>query len=605
MKPIKLTMSAFGPYKNETIIDFEKLGEKGLFLVTGDTGAGKTTIFDAISFALFNDVSGSNRPISSLRSDFATTEETFVELEFEHKKKIYTVRRTPAYERQKKNGEGFTKNMADASLIYDDKVITKISNVNEKIIEIIGINAKQFKQIAMLAQGEFINVLFAKSEDRTEIFRKIFETEIYNVITKNLNELAKQNRIELEKMKTTFETNSENIIWKNTPINIELIDYKKIVEHDIDEVLDSLLKEIEIQKKEYKEFEKEIEKATKNSKKIEDKIKQTKEQNKKIEKYQTLKATQDILKEQEESIKEDEKKIKTNENILAKVLPVEKILEKINDGIRSNNKQIEKLTKTIEREKEIEKENNDNIKKVEEIKKIIKEYTKIQEEIKRIKELDSRINEITKLNKEKDSLIKKYEKSNKKYQEKVAEYLKQEDAFFKEQAGIIAEKLEKGKPCPVCGSTEHPQKAKKSKSVLTKEELQDLKDEKEKLEKEDRKYKEQITIINTKIASIIEDIPESKESTFKLNEYIEKVKKQKIELEEKNTSLKDKFDTTYYKVTNKYTSIDEFEFDEFKDEFDKKIKENADKMIENKTLLSNTIKITEDNNKEYQKKHEE
>ena len=175
MKPIKLTMSAFGPYREETVIDFEKLGKSGLFLVTGDTGAGKTTVFDAISFALFNDVSGSNRPIASLRSDFSTLEDTYVELVFEHKGKIYTVRRTPAYERPKTRGDGITKNIAEAYLSYDDKVITKISNVNEKIIEIIGINSKQFKQIAMLAQGEFINVLFAKSEDRTEVFRKIFE----------------------------------------------------------------------------------------------------------------------------------------------------------------------------------------------------------------------------------------------------------------------------------------------------------------------------------------------------------------------------------------------------------------------------------------------
>ena len=222
MKPIKLTMSAFGPYREETIIDFEKLGKSGLFLVTGDTGAGKTSIFDAISFALFNDVSGSNRPISSLRSDFATTEDTYVELVFEHKNKIYTVRRTPPYERQKSRGEGFTKNVADASLIYDDNIITKTSNVNEKIVEIIGINSKQFKQIAMLAQGEFINVLFAKSEDRTEVFRKIFETDIYNIITKNLSELAKKNRSELDNLKVNFQTNAENIIWKEKPVSVEL-----------------------------------------------------------------------------------------------------------------------------------------------------------------------------------------------------------------------------------------------------------------------------------------------------------------------------------------------------------------------------------------------
>lgn len=605
MKPIKLTMSAFGPYREETIIDFEKLGENGLFLVTGDTGAGKTTIFDAISFALFNDVSGSNRPISSLRSDFAISEETYVELQFEHKNKIYTVRRTPPYERQKKSGEGVTKNLADASLSYDDKIITKTSNVNEKIIEIIGINSKQFKQIAMLAQGEFINVLFAKSEDRTEIFRKIFETEIYNIITKNLCELAKNNRVELENLKINFETNSENIIWRNKPINVELIDYKKIVEADIEQILTSLSTEIEEQKLEYKEFEKEIDKIAKDSKKLENKIIKTKEQNKKIEEYQMLKATKNILKEQEKNIKEDEKKIKTNEKILSLVLPKEKILEKLSEEIEKNIKQIEELEETIEQEKETEKENNENIKRIEEIKKVVKEYVKIQDESKKVQNLNSKIDDIVKLNKEKDALVKKYEKSNKKYQDKVKEYLKQEDAFFKEQAGIIAEKLENGKPCPVCGSTEHPKKAKKSKSVLTKEELQKLKEEKERLEKEDAKCKEQITVINTKYDSILADIPESKKSNFNLEKYIEKVQKQKNEIDEKKSNTKEKFDTIYYKVTNGYVDIDEFEFDEFKDEFNKRIKEDADKMIKNKTLLTNTKKIKENANKEYEERHKE
>lgn len=603
MKPVKLTMSAFGPYREETIIDFEKLGENGLFLVTGDTGAGKTTIFDAISFALFNDVSGSNRPISSLRSDFATTEETYVELIFEHKNKVYTVRRTPPYERQKSRGEGVTRNIADASLSYDDKIITKISNVNEKIIEIIGINSKQFKQIAMLAQGEFINVLFAKSEDRTEIFRKIFETDIYNIITKNLYELAKNNRAELDSLKINFETNAENIVWKEKPVSIELIDFKKIVESDIEQILSSLSNEIEEQKNEYKEFEKEIEKIIKDSKKIESKILKTKEQNKKVEEYQMLIATKNILKEQEKSIKEDEKVVKTNGKILASVLPKEKILEKLDEEIIKNNKQIEELEKTIEKEKVIEKENNENSKRIEEIKKIIKEYEKIQEDSKKIQELSAKINEIEKLNKEKENLVNKYEKSNEKYQEKVKEYLKQEAAFFKEQAGIIAEKLEQGKPCPVCGSVEHPAKAKKSKSVLTKEELEELKEEKEKLEKEDSKYKEQITIVNTKYDSIISEIPDSKKSNFDLSKYIEKIQKQKEQIDEEKSNVVEKFETIYYKVTESYVDIEDFDFDEFKDEFNARIKEDADKMIKNKTLLNNTKKIKESIDKEYQEKH--
>lgn len=543
MKPIKLTMSAFGPYKEETVIDFEKLGKNGLFLVTGDTGAGKTTIFDAISFALFNDVSGSNRPVSSLRSDFATTEETYVELTFEHKGKIYTVRRNPSYERPKIHGEGMTKTVADASLMYDDKIITKVSNVNEKITEIVGINSKQFKQIAMLAQGEFFNVLFAKSEERTEIFRKIFETNIYNTITDKLYELAKENRAKLEELKTKFETNAKNIVWKEMPANVEIIDYKKIVETDIEQILSNLSDEIKVQREEYKEFEKEIEKLTKEVKNVENKINKTKEENKKVEVYQALIFAQNELKEQEKDIKEEEKLLKINEKFLALVLPKVKINEKLSEEIEQNNKQIKELAKIIENEKKIEKQNEENAKRVEEIKNITKEYSNVQETSKKVQELSLKIEEIEKLNNEKENLIKKYEKSNANYVEKVKKYLEEEDAFFKEQAGIIAEKLEEGKPCPVCGSTEHPLKAKKSDSVLTKEELEDLKKEKEKFEK------------------------------------------------------------IYREVTGNYIDIDKFEFEEFKDDFNSKIKEIADKMIENNTLLNNLQKINKEKEKEYQEKY--
>lgn len=498
-----------------------------------------------------------------------------------------------------------TKNVADASLSYDDKVITKTSNVNEKIIEIIGINSKQFKQIAMLAQGEFIKVLFAKSEDRTEIFRKIFETDIYNTITNNLYELAKKNRLELENLKTNFKVNAENIVWKEKSASIELIDYKQIVASDIELILNNLSLEIEKQKKEYKEFENEIEKINKEFKNVESKILKVKEQNKKVEEYHKLEAVQSLLKEEEKGIKEDEQIIKTNEKILAYVFPKVKVLEKLKDEIQKNNKQIEELKKIIEKEKTIEDENNENSKKVEEIKKIFGDYTNKKEEDKKIQELSDKIIEIKKFNNEKENLVTRYKKSNENYQEMVIEYLKQEDAFFKEQAGIIAEKLEDGKPCPVCGSIEHPCRAVKSESVLTKEKLQKLKEEKEKLEKENSKYKEQITIITTKCESIIAEIPDSQNVDFNLTEYIEKIQKIKEQINKEKLDIKENFEAIYYKITQSYVNIEEFEFDNFKDDFNKKIKENADKMIKNQTLLTNTKKINESVNEEYCEKYDE
>lgn len=605
MKPLKLTMSAFGPYKDKTTIDFEKLGQNGLFLITGDTGAGKTTIFDAISFALFNEVSGSNRPIDTLRSNFATTEETYVELEFEHKNKIYTIKRNPPYERLKSRGEGFTKNGADASLIYDDKIITKTLNVNEKIVEILGINAKQFKQISMLAQGEFLNILFAKSKDRTEVFRKIFDTDIYNIITKNLGELAKKNRKELEDLKISFETNAENISWKEKPIEIELIDYKKIVESDIDKILNFLSVEIEKQKVEYEEFEKDSNKTSTSINKLDSKIIKIKEQNKKVEEYQALKGIQSVLKEKEKSIKEDENKISINEKILSQVLPKEKILENTKKEIERNKNQINDLEKLVQKEEENKKKNNENIHKIEKLKEITKEYAKIKENNDKINDLNRKLNNIIELNKEKDIASQKYQSCNEKYQNISKEYLEQEDAFFKEQAGIIAEKLEDGKPCPVCGSTSHPAKAKKSKSVLTKEQLKKLKDEVEKVEKENSKYKENITIINAKINSILSDIPESKSNDFELDEFVKIVKEQEDEIRNQKNKIKNNFDIIYNEITNSYINIEEFEYDEFKDDYNNQIKEKSEKLIKNKTLLSNTKTTKDELTKDYEKKYTE
>ena len=157
MRPIKLTISAFGPYASKQVIDFEELKGRNIFVISGKTGAGKTTIFDAISYALYGEASGESRETDSLRSHFADDNtETYVELEFELRGEKYTVNRVPKQKKKKARGEGYTEKSADATLtLPDGKVITKVKNVTDKIIEILGITREQFKQIVMLAQGEF------------------------------------------------------------------------------------------------------------------------------------------------------------------------------------------------------------------------------------------------------------------------------------------------------------------------------------------------------------------------------------------------------------------------------------------------------------------
>lgn len=174
-------MNAFGPYASCAEVEFDKFGEGGLFLITGDTGAGKTTIFDAITFALFNKTSGMDREINTLRSDYANEkEETFVELTFSHMGRIYQIYRSPQYEKRKKNGTGVTTKTAKAKFLREpDTPIEGTKQVNEAVEDLLKINYDQFKQISMIAQGEFREVLNADSKKRGEILQKIFSTEGY------------------------------------------------------------------------------------------------------------------------------------------------------------------------------------------------------------------------------------------------------------------------------------------------------------------------------------------------------------------------------------------------------------------------------------------
>ena len=220
MKPQKLVISAFGPYAGKTVIDFGQLGSQGLFLITGDTGAGKTTIFDAITFALYGEASGNVRDAGMFRSKYAKADiPTFVELTFLYRGKCYYIKRNPEYMRPKGRGTGFTLQKSEAELVYPDGrlPVSKAKDVTRAVTELLGLDYKQFTQIAMIAQGDFQKLLLAGTGNRAEIFRQIFHTGIYQDFQIRLREEVKERWKKYDEMRRSMSQYMSNVSCENDP----------------------------------------------------------------------------------------------------------------------------------------------------------------------------------------------------------------------------------------------------------------------------------------------------------------------------------------------------------------------------------------------------
>lgn len=594
MKPINLKISAFGPYKDEVNIDFTKLGENGIFLITGDTGAGKTSIFDAISFAIFGEVSGSNRPIQTLRSDFADINiDTYVELEFVHKNRKYKILRNPSYEKPKKKGEGFTKKSADASLEYDDIVVSGIKNVDIKIEEILGINAKQFKQISMLAQGEFLKILFAESKERTEIFRKIFDTNIYNSIARKLKEKLKINEDELKELKNSFITNTANILWeKEKYINLD----SKINEIDIDNVLKELEQELKENKKENSKIEEEITKQEREIKVIEENISKQEELNLKIENYKQLLTKQNEYKKQEEEIEKLKNKIAQNQKIREIIKPKADKVNNEKEIIKKLEKDLDTIKRNIQIGNAKEKEHEKKVEIVNKIGEKYKEYNNYLEIKKELLEKANIIKNIENLEITKNNYLKEYEQLEKEYKIINNEYLEKESEFFKEQVGIIAEKLEENKPCPVCGSITHPNIAKKSASVLSKEELEKIKENLEIKQNNKLKKQEECIKVNSQINILIQEIGKESDNKLELESAKNKLKEEFNINKEKLISIEQTILKEYKSISNKNLDITKFEYDKFKDSIIDLINLEKNELVKSKTLQEEKMNQLQESN---------
>lgn len=497
MRPLKLTLSAFGPYAGKTDFDFDKLGTGGLYLITGDTGAGKTTIFDAITYALYGDPSGNNREVSMFRSKYADLETpTFVKLIFKYKDNEYVVKRNPEYERASQRGSGVTKQTAGVELtLPDKKVLTKTKEVDTAIKNIMGIDKNQFCQIAMIAQGDFLKLLLAPTKERIEIFRHIFKTKLYSDLQNKLKQEASSLDNNCLQIRQSITQYIAGINCDESSLHCVQVSKAKNNELPIDECI-SLLENLlaEDSQSEEKTAEKIL-----NIEKQADKIKLNIQQGESISRAKVLlEQTQALLEklssekitlaaalddENKKSV-EIEKLTKDSATISAQLPEYDELSQK-QAALAKNISLIEQNNLTLNNAKA----DIDTLKsQIESLNAESKTLEKCGEQKiileNNILSLNDRLSKLQQLLYSMETLKKNHEEHKKAvqiYKEKQAN-VDSLDASYKEghklyldaQAGILAENLKENMPCPVCGSLSHPKKASKPVDVPTKDELDAL-----------------------------------------------------------------------------------------------------------------------------------
>lgn len=391
MKPIKLTISAFGSYAGKTEIDFSK-EQQGIFLITGDTGAGKTTIFDAITYALYGQTSGGERSGNMMRSQYAkASTETFVELIFVYREEVYQIRRNPEYQIEKilKNGTiKLQKVAANVELILPDGTVypEKKAATDAKIEEVLGLSVQQFTQIVMIAQGDFLKLLYTKSDERKKIFSKLFQTDKYWRIQERLKYRSLHLDNQIEENKRAYAQEQARIM-----IPEELKEACAGEEVNLEELIEKLTQL-------RKEIEGILSGKQDEAKKLSIALSGMEEVNRQFEQYERMKRMQSELELQKEE-----------EELRVRRITEAKRAEKIR-GFE------EKYTEAVHNE---------------------------EQSLRLIKRLEASVVSLEEKRNEAGALLEEQQDA----------YYKQ---LIKQQAGILAMDLKEDEPCPVCGSTVHP-----------------------------------------------------------------------------------------------------------------------------------------------------
>jgi exonuclease SbcC len=558
-------MSAFGPYASAVEIDFTLFGRQGLYLISGDTGAGKTTIFDAITFALYGEPSGSNRDCGMFRSKYADLKTpTYVRLEFEYDGKTYTIERNPAYERPKERGEGTTVQNANATLLMPDGTpVAGVKNVDARIYEILGIDRTQFSQIAMIAQGDFMKLLFSKTDERQKIFRKIFKTDMFvklqDILKRDANELAGRCRAE----RAGIVQYIDGIVHGPESAFAAMVAEAKAGRMSIEDVtymLESIIKEDESADGRYSE-----EKTA-----CDQKVKEAEARLKQLHDYEAAleRITQDetalakAVCQQEELKKireESNSKMPLADEMARETGKIEGLLPKYGqiDILRNNLKE---LSEAISNKEASSKKKQDEFAQMSDAyKAMCEEFKSLEgcgekllaaqhekESLGKLKDgLDSLKKEIESYNKENGTLTKyqsHLETRLAETSEARADYDRAYKLFMSEQAGIMAADLKDGSPCPVCGSRMHPSKAEKAMDVPSQAKVEELKARMEDLDGKVRKGTELCMEQKNKVGTLLTSICGHLEEFMGTSEF-------------SNNTL-DTINERYYAVENDFKAVE-------------------------------------------------
>lgn len=478
MRPQKLTMSAFGPYAGRMVLELDRLGEQGLYLITGDTGAGKTTIFDAIAFALYGEASGENREASMLRSKYAAPETpTEVELEFSYRDQRYRVRRNPEYVRPAKRGGGTTVQRAEAELVYPDgRIVTKSRDVTAAVTELMGVNRDQFSRIAMIAQGDFLKLLLSSTEERKAIFRQIFRTERYQTLEERLKEASGKLREQCQRLRDGMAQDLESLDLGEAqaeaqPVEAVLARAEAVIAQDAlqEQTIRESLSRMETALAEVGGRigqGETLERARADLQAICARREQ-----------ETLRSTQ-LQNELEAARAAEPERQQMTERIasLKSLLPRYETLEACRRRWKAAEAEEIKAAAEMERTVRQQKAAEEQRDAMEHLLRTLGDCGAQREQAAA---LEAQLRNRAELLGECRETEKKMLAARNRYREAAAQaalagetYRRMHQAFLDHQAGILAQTLEMGRPCPVCGSTAHPHPAAMAAQAPAREDVE-------------------------------------------------------------------------------------------------------------------------------------